>query len=87
MPPWRQESAVSKSRSIEYRVRPVTRYIVTSYLTEAMPNGGQVGSSHVVGEFDSEIRAEQVASAMAAWARQCPHTLVIAPDHERQSEG
>ena len=45
-------------QSTEIRVRPVIRHVVTRYT--AGPGGG----SEVLGEFDSESQAEQVADAM-----------------------
>lgn len=45
----------------EYQVRPVTRYIVTRYATDA-----DNASSSLVGEFDSGQQADQVADAMVA---------------------
>jgi hypothetical protein len=45
---------------IEYRVRPVTRYIVTRY-HETVPGSGGVQSK---GEYDSQEIAYQVAYAL-----------------------
>lgn len=51
---------------IEYRVRPVVRYIVTKY-TASDPDSG-CGNSfagvETVGEFANEIQAESVAEAL-----------------------
>jgi hypothetical protein len=47
---------------VEYRVRPVVRYVVTRY-TE-YPEMNATGSSERLGEFDSESYAETVASAL-----------------------
>lgn len=41
----------------EFRVRPVTRYIVTEFTQD-----GESQSSEVVGEFESAGKAERVAS-------------------------
>lgn len=46
---------------IEYRVRPVTRYIVTSFRDEG--DGGCSGRGH--GEFDNEQTAYEVGYALA----------------------
>ena len=45
---------------IEYRVRPVTRYIVTRFVADESSQ-----SSGVVGEFPSEQLARDVAHAFA----------------------
>ena len=61
---------MSETRTIEYRVRAVTRYIVTRYVSghvEYHANGtasGSSGSSSVVGEFDSQTLADLVVEAM-----------------------
>lgn len=47
-------------KTIEYRVRPVTRYIVTKFTNEP----DQV-SSQPMGEFDNEILASNAAQAFA----------------------
>jgi hypothetical protein len=49
---------------IEYRVRPVTRYIVTRFHSEAVEGArGSVGSS-VVGEYDNHEMAYEVGYAL-----------------------
>lgn len=55
--------------TIEYRVRPVTRYIVTRFETSMEVDGsgrvsGSVGSS-VIGEFENQPSADFVAEALA----------------------
>lgn len=50
---------------IEYRVRPITRYIVTRYERQDHENGKCSGSSSGHGEFDNEETAYQVAYALA----------------------
>ena len=45
--------------NIEYRVRPVTRYIVTRY--ESFPDRGSCGA---MGEYDNEYIAQHVAYAL-----------------------
>lgn len=45
---------------VEYRVRPVTRYIVTRFYKD-----DQGGCSEVKGEFDSQEVAYQVGYALA----------------------
>lgn len=52
----------------EYRVRPVTRFVVTRYChpyQAADGSHGHTGSSEVVGEFDTEQRACDIARALA----------------------
>lgn len=52
-------------KTIEYRVRPVTRYIVTRYTEEAASDPSPSGSSsELVGEFPSGTAADAVADAM-----------------------
>lgn len=53
----------------EYRVRPVVRYVVTRYCHPYQSRDGKVGmsgGSSVVGEFDKEQNAYDVAEALAA---------------------
>jgi len=45
--------------TIEYRVRPVTRWIVTRY-----EEAGRTGKSEVIGEFDNELNAHCVRAAL-----------------------
>ncbi|NII73916.1 hypothetical protein FHW84_002489 [Dyella sp. SG562] len=45
---------------VEYKVRPVTRYLVTRYMSE----GDGAGSSSIQGEFDSEHVAYEVGYAL-----------------------
>lgn len=47
-------------KTIEYRVRPVTRFIVTKFVEEV---DGQ--SSQPVGEFDNDVLASNAALAFA----------------------
>jgi hypothetical protein len=48
-------------KSIEYRVRPVIRYVVTRY--ESEPETGSGGVS-TMGEFDHQEYANQVSRAL-----------------------
>lgn len=50
------------TREIEYRVRPVTRYIVTRYHSDT--DGGPSGVE-TIGEFDNLGRADVVGAALA----------------------
>jgi hypothetical protein len=47
-------------KTIEYKVRPVTRYIVTRFESD-----GESGGSEVCGEFDREENAMRVGFALA----------------------
>jgi len=50
---------------VEYRVRPVVRYIVTSYLAPAEgASGDTAGFSHVICECNVESDAELIRAAM-----------------------
>lgn len=59
--------------TIEYRVRPVTRYIVTRWHTNNIVSTrdgittctGQSGGTDTCGEFDRQDMAEKVAKALA----------------------
>lgn len=53
------------SEKIEYRVRPVTRYVVTRYEEHSHPNGNPGGGCCTKGEFDNEETAYAVAYALA----------------------
>lgn len=53
---------------VEYKVRPVTRFIVTRYKSETYPPEsklGSTGTSEVKGEFDNFKTAHAVAYALA----------------------
>lgn len=50
---------------VEYKVRPVTRYIVTRYERKNQVSGAQTSSSENCGEFDNVRKANCVASALA----------------------
>jgi hypothetical protein len=56
----------NQMKTIEYRVRPVTRYIVTRFeaVSDAADSVGSCGSRSI-GEFDREEFAENVAVALA----------------------
>lgn len=55
-----QEDIMDK---IEYRVRPVTRYVVTRY--EQLDNGASnSGGSSVIGEYDNAEKAYEVGYAV-----------------------
>jgi len=55
-------------KKIEYRVRPVMRYIVTEY-SETDEFGQTSASVRTIGEFDGEQFAEEVMRAMVTQAR------------------
>lgn len=52
--------------TIEYRVKPVTRYIVTRYTEDSGPGPGisRGCGSELIGEFPSGTAADVVADAM-----------------------
>lgn len=52
------------SELIEYRVRPVTRYIVTRFESHDHPDGRSGGGSRPLGEFDSADTAYEVGYAL-----------------------
>lgn len=49
----------------EYRVKPVTRFIVTEWTEDEGPSGGRVSNTRCMGEFDNPAQAEEVAHALA----------------------
>ncbi|MDX0615138.1 hypothetical protein GOD03_11650 [Sinorhizobium medicae] len=53
-----------KDREIEYRVRPVTRFIVTRFESVGHPNGRESGGCDSKGEFDNFDTAYQVGYAL-----------------------
>ena len=62
------ETTIKSTRTIEYKVRPVTRYLVTRFESHSKEgngadSGGSVGSS-VVGEFDNADMAQATANAL-----------------------
>lgn len=50
---------------VEYRVRPVERYVVTRYHTAAPGDGTAKGGSEVCGEFDNEHHANVICATLA----------------------
>lgn len=52
-------------KTIEYKIRPVTRYIVTKYTEEEHEDGRCSGGSEMCGEFDREEEALRAGFAMA----------------------
>lgn len=59
-----------QSEFTEYRVRPVTRYIVTRYTRGPADSSGFCSAvSEECGEFYDEARADDVAGAMFARAQ------------------
>lgn len=53
-------------KTIEYRVRPVTRYVVTRWYAEDHANGCCSGGCEGLGEFDNESAAQRVMIGMAS---------------------
>jgi hypothetical protein len=67
--------------TVEIRVRPVIRHIVTRYTAATpLPPGvhgdGPRGSLETLGEFDNEDQAELVAAALRAKATQHAYAIV-----------
>lgn len=70
---------------IEYRVRPVVRYVVTRFAREDLPSGNCVAGSSTCGEFDNEQQAESVKAALEASDPDMPRTngfLLVKDTHE-----
>lgn len=65
---------------IEYRVRPVTRYIVTRY---SQAEGGRLAGSESYGEFDNEPTALDVMMALAMQEHD-PNIVYVGGDGDRQ---
>jgi hypothetical protein len=65
-------------KTLEYRVRPVTRYIVTEYHSE-MIGDKEAAGSRSLGEFDSLWQANEVAGVYAEKSGVAPAPFV--PDH------
>ena len=57
-------------KEIEFRVRPVTRYIVTRFIKLRGEKGTMCGSS-TRGEFDNAAEANEVALALGDSERLC----------------
>lgn len=51
---------------VEYRVRPVVRYVVTRWYSGQHPEGGNYGGCETIGEYDCESAAERVYKALEA---------------------
>ncbi len=52
------------SKKVDYRVRPVTRFVITRFEREDHPNGMCSGGSECRGEFDNYDTAHAVAYAL-----------------------
>lgn len=63
--------------TVEIRVRPVTRYVVTRYESNPMGNGRGCASSASLGEFDNTENADRVAMAIK---RMEPNARVVTSD-------
>lgn len=64
----KEDSATNENEKIEYRIRPVTRYMVCRFESADHVYGdGRVshsGGSEPLGEFDNEMQAYKVALAL-----------------------
>lgn len=73
------------NKIIEYRVRPVTRYIITRFHSETTPTGGSSVGSEMLGEFDNQVKAELIAQALtgmesgAKYITECPGPVPAEP--------
>lgn len=77
------EGRYGLGKRIEYRVRPVTRYIVTKFEQDVEPEGygsSGVGSSQVSGEYGNYETAYSVAYALCKADHE---RLGYAPDDDR----
>ena len=59
--------------TVEYRVRPVVRYLVTRWHDGRDDNGTTWGGCDTVGEYDSEQAAERVYRALEAGEKPVIH--------------
>lgn len=64
---------------IEYRVRPVTRYIVTRY---SRAGGGRLCGSEGYGEYDNEPTALEVMMALAQ-QEENPNVVFVGGDGDK----
>lgn len=53
------------SKEVEYRVRPVTRYIITRYHSEQASNGLYHAGCETIGSFENQAQAHQVAKTLS----------------------
>lgn len=65
----------------EFRVKPVTRFLVTEWHKEVYADGTSTSASGLIGEFDGEKTAAEVALAMAL------HTGGILVDYDAPATG
>ena len=63
---------------IEYRVRPVTRYVVTRFSSRLDRHSGQGTSAgcELCGEFDNARQAEKIATALASTEEKSEQTTI-----------
>lgn len=65
---------------IEYRVRPVTRYIITRYHSISYDNGRAEAGSEVVGMCESAYQANRTCTALGGSEAEAQIFLVDEPD-------
>lgn len=53
------------TKTVEYRVRPVTRYHVTRFESEDNPSGAGRAGCESLGEYDNESQAFKVSNALS----------------------
>lgn len=63
-------------RKVEYKVRPVTRYIVTMYVTESVPAGSRGASCAQLGEYLNGATADLMADALVALDKSQGHESI-----------
>lgn len=66
------------TKTVEYRVRPVTRYHVTRFENEDYEDGRCSGGCESLGEFDNESHAFKVADALLLHEiKDCPKGVIM----------
>lgn len=66
------------TKTVEYRVRPVTRYHVTRFESELHESGAESAGCESLGEFDNEQQAFKVAEALFDYEmKDCPTDVVM----------
>jgi hypothetical protein len=65
-----------KTPTPEYKIRPVSRFVVTEYV-----DTGSTGSSRVVGEFDSRAQATAVVQAFTG-RKDVANAWNVLPEHD-----
>lgn len=69
-------------KTVEFRVRPVVRYLVTQFTKEEAPNSAIGVGSATIGEFANEELATRIAISLA---QHSDGDVVIGPDRNNPS--